>query len=110
VGKLESLSEVEGKVEQIVDYYTTKAGKNVRGVRLENGEIYVDWKGRATDVNVGQKVRIVYRDWTPSKIQLPKHHVIEKIVSQDDLRQNLQVLVQKLEQVASEAKNIIERL
>jgi hypothetical protein len=107
---LESLFEVEGKVKQIVDYYTTKAGKTVRGVRLENGEIYVDWKGRARDVRVGQKVRIVYRDWTPSKIQLPKHHVIEKVETQNSVKQGLQILVQKLEQVASEAKNIIERL
>jgi|YelNatPaOPRAMG01_1025707.scaffolds.fasta_scaffold02475_11 hypothetical protein len=107
---MESLFEVEGKVEQIVNYYTTKAGKTVRGVRLDNGEIYVDWKERARDVNVGQKVGIVYRDWTPSKIQLPKHHVIEKIVSQNDLRQNLQVLVQKLEEAVSEAKRIMERL
>jgi hypothetical protein len=107
---MESLSEVEGKVEQIVDYYTTKAGKTVRGVRLDNGEIYVDWKERARDVNVGQKVRIVYRDWTPSKIQLPKHHVIEKVETQNSVKQGLQILVQKLEQVASEAKNIIERL
>ena len=107
---MESLSEVEGKVEQIVDYYTTKAGKTVRGVRLDNGEIYVDWKGRARDVRVGQKVRIVYRDWTPSKIQLPKHHVIEKVETQNSVKQSLQVLMQKLEQVASEAKNIIERL
>jgi hypothetical protein len=110
VGKLESLFEVEGKVEQIVNYYTTKAGKNVRGVRLENGEIYVDWKERARDVRVGQKVRIVYRDWTPTKIQLPAHHVIEKVETQNSVKQSLQVLVQKLEQVASEAKNIIERL
>jgi hypothetical protein len=110
VGKLESLFEVEGKVEQIVNYYTTKAGKNVRGVRLENGEVYVDWKERARDVRVGQKVRIVYRDWTPTKIQLPAHHVIEKVETQNSVKQSLQILVQKLEQVASEAKNIIERL
>jgi len=107
---LESVFEVEGNVKEVFDYYTTKAGKTVRGIRLDNGEVYVDWKERARDVRVGRKVRIVYRDWTPSKIQLPAHHVIEKIVSQNDLRQNLQVLVQKLEQVASEAKNIIERL
>jgi hypothetical protein len=107
---MENMSEVEGKVEQIVNYYTTKAGKTVRGVRLDNGEIYVDWKERARDVNVGQKVRIVYRDWTPSKIQLPKHHVIEKVETQNSVKQSLQILVQKLEQVASEAKNIIERL
>lgn len=107
---MESLFEVEGKVEQIVNYYTTKAGKNVRGVRLENGEVYVDWKERARDVRVGQKVRIVYRDWTPTKIQLPAHHVIEKVETQNSVKQSLQILVQKLEQVASEAKNIIERL
>jgi hypothetical protein len=105
---LENVFEVEGNVKEVLDYYTTKAGKTVRGVRLENGEVYVDWKGRARDVRVGQRVRIVYRDWTPSKIQLPAHHVIEKIGSQDDLRQSLQVLVQKLEQIASEAKQIIE--
>ena len=107
---MENMSEVEGKVEQIVNYYTTKAGKTIRGLRLDNGGIYVDWKERARDVNVGQKVRIVYRDWTPSKIQLPKHHVIEKVETQNSVKQSLQVLVQKLEEAVSEAKRIMERL
>jgi hypothetical protein len=107
---MKSLFEVEGKVEQIVNYYTTKAGKTIRGLRLDNGEIYVDWKERARDVNVGQKVRIVYRDWMPTKIQLPKHHVIEKLESPNDIQQSLQVLVQKLEEAVSEAKSIVERL
>jgi hypothetical protein len=107
---LKGLFEVEGNVEEVLDYYTTKAGKTVRGIRLENGEVYVDWKERARDIRVGQKVRIVYRDWTPSKIQLPKHHVIEKVETQNSVKQSLQVLVQKLEQAVSEAKSIMERL
>jgi hypothetical protein len=107
---LKGLFEVEGNVEEVLDYYTTKAGKTVRGIRLENGEVYVDWKERARDVRVGQKVRIVYRDWTPSKIQLPKHHVIEKVETQNSVKQSLQVLVQKLEEAVSEAKSIMERL
>jgi hypothetical protein len=36
--------------------------------------------------------------------------VIEKVETQNSVKQSLQVLMQKLEQVASEAKNIIERL
>jgi hypothetical protein len=107
---LKGLFEVEGNVEEVLDYYTTKAGKTVRGIRLENGEVYVDWKERARDIRVGQKVRIVYRDWTPSKIQLPKHHVIEKVETQNSVKQSLQVLVQKLEEAVSEAKSIMERL
>ena len=62
------------------DFYTTKAGKKVMMVKLTNGEVFLDWKGRVKDApKVGQKVRIAYKDWTPSYIQLKTHHVIEKL-------------------------------
>jgi len=107
---LENVKMFEGTVEEVRGFYTTKSGRKIMLVRIDGME-FVDWKGIVPEnLQTGQKVRILYSEWKPSRIQIPKHNTIQKIQIIENTGADVKALLQEVEQVLDKVRAKLQKL